>query len=69
MTSDKFLYHGSRGGIVGNIKPESRIRCDFGKGFYMGTNREQAMSLIAADQAPVLYELKLDLINVSKKKY
>lgn len=32
------LYHGSRGGVIGNIQPISCERCDFGKGFYMGTN-------------------------------
>lgn len=30
---DVILYHGSRGGIEGGIKPVSRERCDFGKGF------------------------------------
>ena len=33
---DVILYHGSRGGIQGKIRPCSRLRCDFGKGFYMG---------------------------------
>lgn len=55
------LYHGSRGGIVGEIKPQSRIRCDFGAGFYMGTNPDQAKSLVANDQAPYFYTLDLDL--------
>ena len=31
------LYHGSKSGIKGPIAPISRERCDFGKGFYMGT--------------------------------
>ena len=31
------LYHGSKAGIRGTIAPISRDRCDFGKGFYMGT--------------------------------
>ena len=39
---DKILFHGSRGGIDGNIKPISRVRCDFGKGFYMGEDSNQA---------------------------
>lgn len=33
---DIILYHGSKGGIKGNIKPISREFCDFGKGFYLG---------------------------------
>ncbi len=32
------LYHGSKDGIRGTIAPISRDRCDFGKGFYMGTD-------------------------------
>lgn len=31
------LYHGSKSGLVGDIAPISRKKCDFGKGFYMGT--------------------------------
>ena len=38
MHPDKMiLYHGSKSGIQGKIKPASRDRCDFGTGFYMGT--------------------------------
>ena len=32
------LYHGSKSGIEGKIEPKSRSQCDFGKGFYMGTD-------------------------------
>jgi hypothetical protein len=32
------LYHGSKSGIHGAIMPASRRYCDFGKGFYMGTD-------------------------------
>ncbi len=46
---DVILYHGSRGGIDGEIQPISRVRCDFGKGFYMGESEEQAKGLIAED--------------------
>lgn len=40
------LYHGSKSGIDGNIQPISRNQCDFGKGFYMGTEPSQALTLI-----------------------
>lgn len=40
------LYHGSKSGITGNIEPISRSKCDFGKGFYMGTDPGQALTLI-----------------------
>jgi transcriptional regulator with XRE-family HTH domain len=38
------LYHGSKSGINGEIAPKSRKQCDFGKGFYMGTEPSQALS-------------------------
>lgn len=40
------LYHGSKTGIEGVIEPKSRKQCDFGKGFYMGTEPSQALTLI-----------------------
>ena len=40
------LYHGSKAGIEGKIEPKSRKQCDFGKGFYMGTDPGQALTLI-----------------------
>lgn len=40
------LYHGSKSGIIGEIKPQSRSQCDFGKGFYMGSIPEQPLTLI-----------------------
>lgn len=40
------LYHGSKEGIIGNIAPISRDLCDFGKGFYMGTEPTQALTLV-----------------------
>ena len=65
---NKFLYHGSRGGLVGEIKPISRFRCDFGKGFYMGTNKEQVKSLISNDPTPYYYELSLDISSIDEKR-
>ena len=40
------LYHGSKSEIDGRIEPRSRKQCDFGKGFYMGTEPSQALTLI-----------------------
>lgn len=40
------LYHGSKVGIEGKIAPKSRRQCDFGVGFYMGTDASQALTLI-----------------------
>lgn len=64
----KILYHGSRGGIDGDIKPISRDRCDFGRGFYMGTNSNQAKTLVANDSAPFFYQLEMDLNKICKDK-
>lgn len=61
---DIILYHGSRGGLEGSVKPISRVRCDFGKGFYMGENEEQAKGLIVEDSSPVLYTMKLKLSEI-----
>ena len=40
------LYHGSKSGLKGPIAPISRDRCDFGKGFYVDTDRMQPLTLI-----------------------
>ena len=66
--SSIILYHGSRGGIDGAIKPVSRPRCDFGMGFYMGTNPDQAKTLVSTNQSPFFYklELKLDALQQSR---
>ncbi len=40
------LFHGSKSGIEGKIRPISRKYCDFGQGFYMGTEPSQALTLI-----------------------
>lgn len=45
-TNRVLLYHGSKAGIEGKIELKSRKQCDFGKGFYMGTDPGQALTLI-----------------------
>ena len=55
------LYHGSKTGIDGDIKPTSRERCDFGQGFYMGTQVQQPLTLICTNPDAVLYVVELDL--------
>lgn len=54
------LYHGSREGISGNIRPESRPNCDFGSGFYMGTNPHQVKGLVSTSSSPKFYEIRFD---------
>lgn len=49
------LYHGSKSGIEGGISPKSRKQCDFGSGFYMGTEPSQALTLICDYDRSKLY--------------
>lgn len=58
--SEGTLFHASRSGIEGRIGPRSRRHCDFGKGFYMGTNPLQPLTLVCNEKTPVLYTLKMD---------
>ncbi len=55
------LYHGSKSEIRGAIAPKSRKRCDFGKGFYMGTNRTQPLTLICNYPNAKIYTLSVNL--------
>lgn len=54
------LYHGSKSGIVGAIEPKSRKQCDFGKGFYMGTEPSQALTLICDYEKSKFYIVSID---------
>lgn len=67
FTSDETvtLYHGSKSGIVGKITPSSRDRCDFGRGFYMGTDPMQPLTLICNYPNAKLYTLKCDLSGLN----
>lgn len=58
------LYHGSKSGICGDIAPVSRGRCDFGKGFYMGTDRIQPLTLICNYPEAKIYTLSVDLSDL-----
>lgn len=62
------LYHGSKKGIVGNIEPISRESCDFGKGFYLGSDPSQPLTLICDEEKPILYTIKLDLTGLKVLK-
>ena len=59
------LYHASRYGLSGNIQPSSRSRCDFGKGFYMGTDPIQPLTLVCNEKNPIFYTLEFDMENLS----
>jgi len=63
------LYHGSREGITGSIRPQSRAACDFGKGFYLGTDSAQPLTLICRSVRPTLYACELDLTGLSVDRF
>lgn len=58
------LYHGSKSGIHNTIAPISRERCDFGKGFYMGTDQTQPLTLICNYPNAKIYTLSVDLSDL-----
>lgn len=58
------LYHGSKSGIRDMIAPISRERCDFGKGFYMGTDRTQSLTLICNYPNAKIYTLSVNLSDL-----
>lgn len=66
--SENNIYHGSREGLIGDIKPNSRPNCDFGAGFYMGTNAEQTKGLIASYPAPIAYTVKINIARIPQNR-
>lgn len=66
LTSDEVvtLYHGSKAGITGPICPNSRDRCDFGRGFYMDTDRTQPLTLICNYPQAKLYTVRANLAGL-----
>ena len=60
------LYHGSKAGIEGNIEPKSRKQCDFGKGFYMGTEPGQALTLICDYEKSRFYIVSIGTAGLAK---
>ena len=58
------LYHGSKSGIQGPIRPASRANTDFGKGFYMSPKPDSPKALIATHKNPTLYELSVNLSGI-----
>ena len=59
------LYHGSKSGIEGDIAPKSRKQCDFGKGFYMGTEPSQVLTLICDYESAKFYIVSISVDNLA----
>ena len=62
------LYHGSKSGIIGRIAPVSRNHCDFGRGFYMGTEPYQPLTLISDFERSKFYIISLDMTDLQVLK-
>ena len=63
------LYHGSKSGIQGDIKPKSRTSCDFGCGFYMGDKPDQPKGLIASYESNKFYEIEYNTEGLKIKEF
>ena len=59
------LYHGSKSGLEGTIEPKSRKQCDFGKGFYMGTDPGQTLTLICDYEKSKFYIVSVSTENLA----
>lgn len=60
------LYHGSKSGIEGRTEPRSRRQCDFGRGFYMGTNPGQVLTLICDYEKSRFYIVSVNVAELSQ---
>ena len=58
------FYHGSKSGIKGPIAPISREHCDFGRGFYMGTEPRQPLTLISDFDQSKFYIVSFDITEL-----
>lgn len=64
------VYHGSRAGLQGAIRPDmSDGACDFGAGFYVGTDSDQPRTLICRGESPTLYTLSLELDGLKVHRF
>lgn len=59
------LYHGSKAGIDGAVEPKSRKQCDFGMGFYMGTEPSQALTLICDYEKSKFYIVSIGIDDLA----
>lgn len=48
-------------GIFGDIAPISHEECDFGSGFYMGTNTLHPSTLVCNEDKPKFYTVEFDM--------
>ena len=61
MSDRMILFHGSKSGIEGSVAPISSSRCDFGAGFYMGTEPLQPLTLVCDYEKSRFYIVSISL--------
>ena len=64
MAGELRLYHGSKFGIEGPIRPIGSSVNDFGRGFYLGDEPSQPLTLICRGERPTFYTCALDLTGL-----
>lgn len=69
LSGKQLLYHGSKGGISGKIRPTSRYNCDFGSGFYTGTLLNQAQGILKNNNNGVSYKMYCDTVGLNIYKF
>jgi len=66
---DKILFHGSKHGLLEIFSNGSRGNCDFGNGFYLGENYNQALSFVAEFPDSCIYSFNFNLNNFNVYKF
>ena len=69
MANELRLYHGSKAGIDGPIKPIGSSVNDFGRGFYLGDEPSQPLTLICRGEKPTFYTCELDLTGLRVHRF
>ena len=63
------LYHGSKAGIERPIRPIGSSVNDFGRGFYLGDEPSQPLTLICRGEKPTFYTCELDLAGLRVHRF
>ena len=63
------LFHGSKSGIEGSIRPIGSSVNDFGRGFYLGDEPSQPLTLICRGERPTFYTCELDLSGLRVHRF
>lgn len=65
----KVLFHGSKNGIKNLMISGSRANCDFGTGFYLGENYNQALSFVCEYDNSSVYSFKYAFDGLKQVKF